>query len=37
MEFKCDTKSQGNFLCRKKQSVFAVLYRVYKYCWGAKE
>jgi hypothetical protein len=31
-EFKCDTRSYGNFLYGKKQSVFTVLYRLYNYC-----
>ncbi len=26
MEFKCDTRSQGNFLYGEKQSVFTFLY-----------
>ncbi len=34
-EFKCDTRSHGNFLYGKKQSVFTVLYRLYNYCYAA--
>ena len=33
-EFKCDTRSHGNFLYGKKQSVFTVLYRLYNHCWA---
>ncbi len=36
-EFKCDTRSHGNFLYGKKQSVFTVLYRLYNYCWALLE
>jgi hypothetical protein len=32
-EFKCDTRSHGNFLYGKKQSVFTVLYRLYNHCY----
>jgi len=35
-EFKCDTRSHGNFLYGKKQSVFTVLYRLYNYCSAKK-
>jgi hypothetical protein len=31
-EFKCDTRSHGNFLSGKKQSVVTGLYRLYNYC-----
>ena len=33
-EFKCDTRSHGNFLYGKKQPVLTVLYRLYNYCWA---
>ncbi len=33
-EFKCDTRSHGDFLYGKKQSVFTVLYRMYNHCWA---
>ena len=35
-EFKYDTRSHGNFLYGKKQSVFTVLYRLYNHCWAAQ-
>jgi hypothetical protein len=35
-EFKCDTRSSGNFLYRKKQSVFTVVYRLYNYRYALK-
>jgi hypothetical protein len=35
-EFKCDTRSHGNFLYGKKQSVFTVLYRLYNHCSAAR-
>jgi hypothetical protein len=31
-EFKCDTRNRMNFLYRRKQPVFTVLYRLYNYC-----
>jgi len=30
------TKIQEDFLYRKKQSGFAVLYRLFIFCWGTK-
>ncbi len=32
-DIECDTRSQGNFLYGKKQSVFSVLDKLYNYCY----
>jgi len=35
-EFKCDIRNRMNFLYRRKQPVFTVLYRLYNYCYLKK-
>jgi len=35
-DFKCDTRSNGNFLYGKKHSVSTVLYRLYNYCYAVR-
>ncbi len=34
-EFKRETRTQGNVLYGKKQSVFIILYKLHNYFWSA--